>query len=61
MGAASIGGQQFMYFPGVESAESQTRAIVVDLELATVVASARAPYSLVEGVPIGSWIPHLEK
>lgn len=57
-----------MYFLGVESAESETRAIVVDLESATVVASASEPHSLVEGVPIGSqeqdptmWIAALDK
>lgn len=57
-----------MYFLGVESAESETRAIVVDLETATVVASASSPHTLVEGVPIGSqeqdpaiWIAALDK
>ena len=57
-----------MYFLGVESAESETRAIVVDLESATVVASASSPHTLVEGVPIGSqeqdpamWISALDR
>jgi xylulokinase len=57
-----------MYFLGVESAESETRAIVVDLETATVVASASSPHTLVEGVPIGSqeqdpslWIAALDQ
>ncbi len=57
-----------MYFLGVESAESETRAIVVDLESATVVASASSPHTLVEGVPIGSqeqdptaWIAALDQ
>jgi len=57
-----------MYFLGVESAESETRAIVVDLESATVVASASVAHTLVEGVPIGSqeqdpatWIAALDQ
>jgi len=57
-----------MYFLGVESAESETKAIVVDLESATVVASASSPHMLVEGVPIGSqeqdpvsWIAALDQ
>ena len=57
-----------MYFLGVESAESETKAIVVDLESATVVASASSPHTLVEGVPIGSqeqdpvsWIAALDQ
>ena len=57
-----------MYFLGVESAESETRAIVVDLESARVVASASETHTLVEGVPIGSqeqdpamWIAALDR
>ena len=57
-----------MYFLGVESAESETRAIIVDLESAKVVASASSPHTLVEGVPVGSqeqdpamWIVALDK
>ncbi|MEJ6582354.1 MAG: FGGY family carbohydrate kinase [Akkermansiaceae bacterium] len=42
-----------MYFLGVESAESSTRALVVDLESSKIVASAYQGHILVGGVPIG--------
>ncbi|YCM44724.1 FGGY family carbohydrate kinase [Verrucomicrobiaceae bacterium 227] len=42
-----------MYFLGVESAESSTTALVVDLKTAKVVASACKEHHLVEGVPAG--------
>ncbi len=46
-----------MYFLGVESATRATRAIVVDLDSACVVASATVPHSFIEGLPAG----HLEQ
>ncbi|MGJ8695113.1 MAG: FGGY family carbohydrate kinase [Verrucomicrobiaceae bacterium] len=42
-----------MYFLGIESGAHATRAIVVDLESASVTASSTAPHSLVEGLPAG--------
>jgi xylulokinase len=60
MGLVSAPGSGFhlplhlpMYFLGVESAESSTRAIVVDLESAKVVASAEQRHSFIEGLPLG--------
>jgi len=46
-----------MYFLGIESAARATKAIVVDLESAAVVASATAPHSFIAGLPAG----HLEQ
>ena len=46
-----------MYFLGIESAARATRAIVVDLESASVVATATAQHSLIDGLPAG----HLEQ
>ncbi len=46
-----------MYFLGIESAARATKAIVVDLESASVVASATSPHSLIDGLPAG----HLEQ
>lgn len=46
-----------MYFLGVESALQATKAIVVDLESASIVANETVPHTFVEGLPNG----HLEQ
>lgn len=46
-----------MYFLGVESALQATKAIVVDIESASIVASATVAHTFVEGLPNG----HLEQ
>ncbi|MDA7535594.1 FGGY family carbohydrate kinase [bacterium] len=57
-----------MYFLGIESSARATKAIVVDLESASVIASATAPHSLIDGLPEGhleqdpaEWIEALDK
>lgn len=55
-------------FLGIDSGTQSTKAIVLDLESQKVIAEARAPHALIEGLPVGhmeqhpqSWIAALDR
>ena len=45
-------------FIGIDSGTQSVKAIVLDLETRKVVAEARAPHSLIEGLPVGHMEQH---
>lgn len=45
-------------FIGVDSGTQSTKAVVLDLESRTVIAEARAPHSLIDGLPVGHMEQH---
>ena len=67
-GRLTIFRKRVMYFLGVESALRATRAIIVDLESASLVASKTVPHSFIEGLASGQleqdpamWIQSLDE
>lgn len=45
-------------FLGIDSGTQSTKAVVLDLETRKVIAEARAPHSLIEGLPVGHMEQH---
>ncbi|HRP06092.1 MAG TPA: FGGY family carbohydrate kinase [Opitutaceae bacterium] len=45
-------------FIGIDSGTQSTKAVVLDLESRTVIAEARAPHSLIDGLPVGHMEQH---
>lgn len=45
-------------FIGIDSGTQSTKAVVLDLESRTVIAEARAPHGLIEGLPVGHMEQH---
>ncbi len=45
-------------FIGIDSGTQSTKAVVLDLEARTVIAEARAPHSLIDGLPVGHMEQH---
>ncbi len=45
-------------FIGIDSGTQSTKAVVLDLDTRTVVAEARAPHQLIEGLPVGHMEQH---
>src|SRR5690606_2216119 len=45
-------------FIGIDSGTQSTKAVVLDLETRQVIAEARAPHQLIEGLPVGHMEQH---
>ena len=45
-------------FIGIDSGTQSTKAVVLDLESSKVIAEARAPHALIEGLPAGHMEQH---
>jgi sugar (pentulose or hexulose) kinase len=45
-------------FIGIDSGTQSTKAVVLDLEARRVIADARAPHQLIDGLPVGHMEQH---